>query len=148
MPIGCDVCQIVAPNLWEQVAEMAEDYPTKKVPELELIGLLESLCDPKNSTTGSWMRELDITTVTNDDGKSKRLGLVAPGGMSKCGAECATIAKSCDLLMNDELFSQDDLLGALHKRKLTAAQFEVSDLRSCKSCDDVVRVDVGRFSSF
>ena len=125
--IKCDVCKTVASTLWNRISEMAKDMPPgkKHIEELEIIEVLDSVCNPENSTIGDWMRKMDITV--REDGNTKRVVLVEPGGKAKCGAECATMAKSCNTLLEDDLDSQDDVLAALYKRgKTNLDKFEES----------------------
>lgn len=124
--IKCDVCKTVANTLWNSISEMVKDLPPgkKHVEEIEIIEVLDTVCNPENSTVGDWMRRLDITV--REDGNTKHVVVVEPGGKAKCGAECATMAKSCNTLLEDDLDSQDDVLAALYKRKMTLDKFEES----------------------
>jgi hypothetical protein len=108
--IRCDVCTKVATSLWTSVENMKAKVPKRALDELDILGVLESVCNPKNAS-GHWIRTSDIyidSTITGD-----YLRIAEPGGQSRCGSECKTLAKSCDTLLEDEIESQDDLLALL-----------------------------------
>lgn len=100
--VSCQVCEKAAYALHDQLVLLKNEADKKKVriSETKIEEVLENLCDPQESV-GQWIRRLDITEVKED--KKSVLWLTEPGGVSKCAKECATIAKSCELMFTDEV---------------------------------------------
>lgn len=150
--IGCEVCHRAIKELYEQTADKRSMAPRNKVSEEAVEELVERICSPikKNqkemksivntpSETESqphiWTRKLDIVENTASDSR-KYLALYEPGGISKCGVECATISRSCSDLLENEL-DVDALVLALWKNKMSLdslqKRFCPSSKGSCRS---------------
>ena len=108
--IACDVCNEVVAASYANVEDKREKAPYKKIDELDVSEVLDGVCLAKNKY-GEWMRQLDI--VEKPD---RTLSLERPGGVGKCQSECKTIAKSCEMLLDEEI-DRDDLSAMLWKGK-------------------------------
>ena len=73
------------------------------------------------------MRKLDISLDASDSTDSF-LTLSAPGGMSKCLGECATIARSCQLLITEES-ELDDILLFLWESANSKKPLEITSIK-------------------
>ena len=111
--IACDVCEMVIGNLHTEVKEMRKDAPYNKLEELEIQQVMENSCNPE-AESGEWIRHVDIATIE----KNGKFYAVAQDqeDISKCEAECLTVARSCDSLFEDEM-DPDDLSAILYKNK-------------------------------
>jgi hypothetical protein len=118
--IACEVCESVAEELHETIADLREKAPYKKLEEIQVIEAIDAVC----ATTNQWIREIDIIET---DYKGKRiLSIDKPGGVAKCNRECATISKSCINLIEEDL-DKDDLSVFLWKGKNTLKEATVKD---------------------
>ena len=99
--IGCEVCEHVVRNAYDEVAKKRlEVSPKKKLEEIEVENVIEGICKP-DGVYGSWIRAIDIVPVKEKG--NTYLKLEEPGGSSKCKNECETIAKSCKNLIDEEI---------------------------------------------
>ena len=99
--IGCEVCEYVIRNAYDEVAKKRlEVLPKKKLEEIEVENVIEGICKP-DGVHGSWIRAIDIVPVKEKG--NTYLKLEEPGGSSKCKNECETIAKSCKNLIDEEI---------------------------------------------
>jgi hypothetical protein len=121
--IKCDVCERSFANLFEIVADYKKSQNKKALQEHEIQEIIENICKPSNTTTGKWIRSLDIQEVTSS--KKKYLLLAEPGGFAKCHSECLTIAKSCEDLFESEI-DVDELSSEMWKGTLTTDDAHVS----------------------
>eukprot|EP00752_Nemacystus_decipiens_P004119 g3768.t1 len=112
--IKCGVCQGLAEHLHEKVAEMRAEAPFGKVHEDDISTVIERACDP-DTKDGRWITQYDIVE------EGGYLELKKPGTLSHCKEECETIAKSCSLLVEEEL-DVEELVVALWKNKLGASE--------------------------
>lgn len=119
--ISCDVCETSTSELCETVQSVRSLSPKGKLSEVDIVVLIEAICDPL-SPTGEWIRKIDIIESTLKD--KQLLALIEPGGKAKCGNECATLAKSCRNLFHEEI-DADDLSALLWKNKVTPAELKV-----------------------
>lgn len=123
--IKCEVCEHVMAELIPAVEQLKDDHRAvikkKPIDEVQVLELIENICNPKNDT-GVWIRRLDI--IERPLNKKKYLGLAEPGGISKCKSECLTIAKSCEDMFENEM-DIDDLSAMLWKKSLTVDEAQV-----------------------
>lgn len=119
--IGCDVCETSTSELYETVQSLRSLAPKGKLSEVDIVVLIEAICDPL-SPTGEWIRKIDVIESTLKD--KQFLALIEPGGKAKCGNECATLAKSCRNLFQEEI-DADDLSALLWKNKVTPTELKV-----------------------
>jgi hypothetical protein len=121
--ISCSVCNRAATEIFQQTSELREAAPYKKLDEIDIVELFEKICNPEIKE-GLWIRKIDI--VETSSGKTSYLTLTEPGGSSKCGRECRTIAKSCHDLFEEDV-DVHELSALLWKNKIeTADEFKVS----------------------
>eukprot|EP01032_Pedospumella_encystans_P021382 gene21382-24256_t len=111
--IACDVCEASITELYSATQSARSLQPKNKLDEVDIVVLIESICNPA-STTGEWIRKIDIIESTLKD--KRVLSLIEPGGLANCGNECATIAKSCQNLLHEEI-DADELSALLWKNK-------------------------------
>ena len=124
--IGCEVCEKMVSGLKTFLDDVRENSPRKVLSELQVMEALDYVCNPHNvSGPGvTWIRKIDI--VEKKSNGLSYLKLVEPGGTSKCGSECLTVAKSCQDMMDNEL-DADDLTSAFLKK----TKFTIADLQVC-----------------
>ncbi|CAM9176962.1 unnamed protein product [Scytosiphon promiscuus] len=108
--IKCATCEGLVEFVYDRVAVMREEAPFGKVHEDDISTLLEGCCDP-DTVDGRWITQYDIVE------EGGYLELQKPGGLSHCKEECETIAKSCSLLVEEEL-DVEELVVALWRNKL------------------------------
>ena len=91
--IACDVCQMMISSVYDEVLDIRENAPYKKIDEEQVHDELDAICKPKDKK-GTWIRELDI--IENDD---RTLSLIIPdeGGYSKCEHECNEVLPTISL---------------------------------------------------
>lgn len=118
--IGCDVCNRMVGELYENIAEARKVAPYHKVSEEDIQGVIENVCNPEDKS-GQWIRKIDIVTKKTEKGIF--LELTNPGGISKCKEECVSISDSCSTLLDDEI-DADDLSGILYKNKLSRKELK------------------------
>lgn len=111
--IRCDVCEHFAEAVVTELKQLRQAALHGKIDEITVAEVMDAACKPTN-TTGEWIRRVHVVPVQKD-GKTF-LALEEPGGVSKCGAECLTIAQSCEDLLEHDL-DADDLSAYLWKRK-------------------------------
>lgn len=119
--ISCDVCNNMIESLYKQVENKKEILPYKKIDEENIQNIISNICS-NNKVEGEWIRKLDI--IHKKIEKGQMLELIKPGGLSKCGEECKTITKTCELLL-DESIDPDDLSVLLWKNKLSVKDAKV-----------------------
>lgn len=119
--ISCDVCNNMIESLYKQVENKKEILPYKKIDEENIQNIISNICS-NNKVEGEWIRKLDI--IHKKIEKGQILELIKPGGLSKCGEECKTITKTCELLL-DESIDPDDLSVLLWKNKLSVKDAKV-----------------------
>ena len=127
--IACSTCTSLSYVLYDFASQMHAEVSAendravlkktrsskKRLDETLLSEVLEGVCDPE-SVHGEWLRHLDIVEVSADvpsdsgnvdsgvAGKEYRKLVTKfhefPG---RCGTECRTLARSCELLLQEEL---------------------------------------------
>lgn len=120
--IQCDVCERATTELFNAVQIARSLQPKNKLDEVDIVVLIDAICDPL-SLTGEWIRKVDVVESTIKD--KRFLSLIEPGGMAKCGDECATIARSCQTLFQEKI-DADDLSALLWKNKVSESELKVS----------------------
>ncbi len=128
--IGCEVCEKMVLAMKEGLDKL-KPYPPKKIlMEIQVLDVVEDICNPQNAT-GQWIKKLDIVESSNLG--LTYLKLEEPGGISKCGSECLTIAKSCQNMFDNEV-EIDDMTAMLRKKtKFSARDLQVGCL--CLKCN-------------
>lgn len=116
--VGCIVCQQLVGELLLLVESERKKTPYKKLNENQIVEILDNVCKD-DEPSGEWLRRFDVSETKK--GSEKVLELLQPGGVSKCGKECATLVKSCENLLDDEI-DRDDLSGLLWRNELTKAE--------------------------
>jgi hypothetical protein len=119
--IACDVCERTVAEIFQAVELARSNKPKRAIDELEILEIIESVSNPAN-VTGEWMRRIDIIEATVKD--KRYLSFIEPGGTSKCRNECHTIAKSCQVLLHEEV-DADELSSLLWKNKAPLAELKV-----------------------
>jgi hypothetical protein len=119
--IGCEVCENMVDALKSTLDDLKANSPTGKLGELVILETMEQICNPQNDT-GVWIKKQDI--VESNSRGLAYLKLVQPGGISKCGDECVTIAKSCQMIFDNEI-DLDDLSVVFIKK----ASFNTRDMQ-------------------
>jgi hypothetical protein len=119
--IACDVCERTVAEIFQAVELARSNKPKRIIDELEILEIIESVSNPTN-VTGEWMRRIDIIEATVKD--KRYLSFIEPGGTSKCKNECHTIAKSCEMLLHEEV-DADELSTLLWKNKAPLAELQV-----------------------
>lgn len=107
--IGCDTCQFGLKDILHQVNDTRVSTAYQKISELQILEILDSICNP-DVRHGAWIRTIDIVQV------DASLAFTFPGGLSKCDEECRTVAKSCKILLQDEI-DRDELSSLLWKNE-------------------------------
>lgn len=118
--IGCDVCNLMVGELYETAVEARKIAPYNKISEEDIQDMIEGMCKT-DQKGGEWIRTQDIISKRSEKGEF--LELATPGGMSKCGEECNTIAASCSQLLDEEI-DADDLSALIYKNKLTRKELK------------------------
>ncbi len=88
--------------------------------EMKVLEIFDNICKTDRQG-GEWIREIDI--VEGKRNNARVLELIRPGGVSKCKEECATLAKSCMDLLDEEI-DRDELSSLLYKGKLSLSQLQ------------------------
>ncbi len=120
--IACDVCQQMIEALYQSAQEKRLGAPYQKLGEGEVQDIISSICKTDNAN-GKWIRSLDILQKKTEKGLV--LELNRPGGLSKCGEECQTISKTCNMLLDDNI-DPDDLAVLVWKNKISLKDAKVS----------------------
>ncbi len=123
--IACDVCEVSIDTLHTIIAEKRAEAPYKKLEELVVQDTISQVCKT-DTEVGEWIRYLDITEQERNTGEKQSV-LINPGGVSKCQSECVTIARSCEMLYEDEI-DGDDLSAILWKNKHSIERLKVSPI--------------------
>ena len=89
--IACHVCEHVVGQIHSAVSEERAKHSKGKIEEGRIHEIMDTVCK-QDLPAGQWIRQIDIVE-TKKDGGARLLSLETPGGMSKCGEECATIGK-------------------------------------------------------
>eukprot|EP00349_Pseudokeronopsis_sp_Brazil_P008399 CAMPEP_0202968646 /NCGR_PEP_ID=MMETSP1396-20130829/14019_1 /ASSEMBLY_ACC=CAM_ASM_000872 /TAXON_ID= /ORGANISM="Pseudokeronopsis sp., Strain Brazil" /LENGTH=254 /DNA_ID=CAMNT_0049695191 /DNA_START=44 /DNA_END=808 /DNA_ORIENTATION=- len=114
--IKCDVCKRVSFELVQAINSARKTSPKNRIGEFQIVDIMDNVCKPRNLTVGAWARHLDIVE-TKRDGKVF-LDLEYHEDKQNCNRECATLAKSCDSLLESEI-DADDFSAYLYRTDLT-----------------------------
>lgn len=103
--IKCEVCSQVAKSAAATINEKEVD---KKFDPIQVLDIVESLCDPKQKP-GRWMRKIDLVE------RLRKLRLLEQDGQQDCKRECHTIAMACRDVLEDVETELAERLYALRK---------------------------------
>ena len=117
--VACDVCKRTVSQLHNQSSHLREAAAYKKLDEIRISELMDNICNPEVES-GYWIRKIDIVL----DGSTKLLELKDHDGISKCKEECATIARSCEILIEDDI-DRDELSAILWRNKVDLSELQV-----------------------
>eukprot|EP00270_Netrium_digitus_P012877 TRINITY_DN4228_c0_g3_i1.p1 TRINITY_DN4228_c0_g3~~TRINITY_DN4228_c0_g3_i1.p1 ORF type:complete len:306 (-),score=69.32 TRINITY_DN4228_c0_g3_i1:391-1197(-) len=92
--IKCSVCQHVAKQLAKHVQRKKDDKAPKKLAELEVIDVVERICDRKKDQ-GNWIEYLDIQEAGTE------LELKEFEYRGECRNECRTIERTCQQIIGE-----------------------------------------------
>ena len=120
--IACAVCERTVTEIFNAVEEARGKKSKHIIDELEITEIIESVSNPKNEL-GEWMRRIDIVEILMKD--KQYLNLIEPGGTGKCLNECATIAKSCQNMIHEDV-DVDELSAFIWKNKLPVDELKVT----------------------
>ena len=153
--IKCDVCEIVASELWHEAAKQRAAAPmtTKKsrpgskaervssFSEEDVNALVTGVCN-RRKEIGEWLWHIDLVETSSNDGEgtpwraltkrekasSKNFLQVyrtqRGGAIRKWDVESASVKRSCDVLMDDDVESVEDLVIALWKGDVELKAFK------------------------
>lgn len=121
--IKCQVCEMLAYQLYHQVQNKQAEISPKKITEYQIIEISENVCNLKKQEA-DWILKIDIVE------QGDRLELVEQDSEGQCNSECKTIERACQDVMD---YSDTDVAEYLYKIK--------SDLDSLKSflCKDLTK---------
>ena len=116
--IACPVCRIQVEEMLRLTITMRDHAPYKKLSEWYLDPMFDGICDP-DSKYGKWLSQTNIATAYSEDNHNEReLQVYLDAVPGKCGKECLTVAKSCKILMDDDV-DRDELSALLYSNKLS-----------------------------
>jgi len=92
--VQCETCLELVKEVQKRIAERKSKLKKKKVTELEILEMLETICDPLQGD-GEWLTFLDI--VEKDD----KLTIENKGQQGYCEEECKTIMQACDNVVKE-----------------------------------------------
>ncbi|CAL5186367.1 unnamed protein product [Lathyrus oleraceus] len=105
--IKCQVCEILAKQLYQQVQNKRAEISPKKISEYQIIEIAENVCNLKK-VEADWILRIDIVE------KEDRLELVEHDSEGQCDSECKTIARACQDVMG---YSDTDIAEYLYTSK-------------------------------
>ncbi|PNY16415.1 nucleophosmin-like protein [Trifolium pratense] len=105
--IKCQVCEILAKQLYQQVQSKKAEISPKKISEYQIIEIAENVCNLKK-VEADWILRIDIVE------KEDRLELVEHDSEGQCNSECKTIERACQDVMG---YSDTDVAEYLYKSK-------------------------------
>eukprot|EP01031_Cornospumella_fuschlensis_P024734 gene24733-29886_t len=123
--IACDVCMHYTEALVDALKNARKNALKGNIDEFQVSEVIDSTCNAKNET-GEWLRHMDISTLTKEDGKVY-LTLTRQEDIGKCESECKTIEKSCQDMLEGEV-EVDDLSAYLWRKK----SYSVKEKKICK----------------
>eukprot|EP00270_Netrium_digitus_P013663 TRINITY_DN4567_c0_g2_i1.p1 TRINITY_DN4567_c0_g2~~TRINITY_DN4567_c0_g2_i1.p1 ORF type:complete len:258 (+),score=53.83 TRINITY_DN4567_c0_g2_i1:169-942(+) len=109
--IKCGVCEEIAKHIARQVRKRKEEVSPRKVTELQVIEIVEKICDPKREE-GDWIQWLDIVK----DGT--KLKLEEQEGPGECKGKCKTIQRACEEVLGEH---DTDVAEAVHNKDMGRA---------------------------
>ncbi|XP_078177235.1 nucleophosmin [Carex rostrata] len=105
--IKCQVCEKIAHQIHQQVQKKEADISPKKVSELEIIEIVENVCNLKKQEA-DWILQIDIVE------KGAKLELVEQGVEGHCNSKCKTIERACQEVMG---FADTDVAEFFYKKR-------------------------------
>ncbi|CAI8594635.1 unnamed protein product [Vicia faba] len=105
--IKCQVCEILAKQLYQQVQNKRAEISPKKISEYQIIEIAENVCNLKK-VEADWILRIDIVE------KEDRLELVEHDSEGQCDSECKTIERACQDVMG---YSDTDVAEYLYTSK-------------------------------
>lgn len=118
---SCEVCHYMIGKAYDAV-EKIRNNATRRTPLKEdeiLQDIIEPLCNPFHRE-GSWLRLLDIQTAeVHGSAPLRKTTLLRPTEQyTKCKRDCATVAASCELVLQSD--EGEQLSGLLYRKKSLA----------------------------
>lgn len=114
--IKCQVCEKTVSELYDQLETERAKHSKRKIDELKILDAIDGLCNPKKPN-GKWLEKQDVKQITDEKGDSY-LVVQEQEGISKCNEECVTVARSCEILLEEDT-DRDEFYAIFHKNKLT-----------------------------
>ncbi|KAK6928811.1 hypothetical protein RJ641_005016 [Dillenia turbinata] len=105
--IKCQVCEMLAKELSQQVAKKQAQISPRKISEFQIIEISENVCNLKKQEA-DWILKIDIVE------KGDKLELVEQDSEGQCGTECKTIERACQDIMG---YSDIDVAEYVYKTK-------------------------------
>ncbi|KAJ3686456.1 hypothetical protein LUZ61_015620 [Rhynchospora tenuis] len=107
--IKCQVCEKIAHQIHQQVEKKEAQISPKKVSELEIIEIVENVCNLKKQEA-DWILQIDIVE------KGDKLELVEQGVEGHCNSKCKTIERACQEVVG---FADTDVGEFFYKKRPT-----------------------------
>ncbi|KAK7379938.1 hypothetical protein VNO78_32202 [Psophocarpus tetragonolobus] len=105
--IKCQVCELLAKELYKQVHNKKAEIAPKKISEYQIIEIAENVCNLKK-VEADWILRIDIVE------KEDRLELVEQDSEGQCNSECKTIERACQEVIG---YSDTDVAEYLYSSK-------------------------------
>ncbi|KAJ4958515.1 hypothetical protein NE237_025626 [Protea cynaroides] len=105
--IKCQVCELIATQLYQQVKKKEAQISPKKVSEFQIIEISENVCNLKKQES-DWILKIDIIE------KGDKLELVEQDDEGQCNSKCKTIERSCQEVMD---YADTDVAEYMFKAK-------------------------------
>ncbi|RHN53145.1 hypothetical protein MtrunA17_Chr6g0488281 [Medicago truncatula] len=106
--IKCQVCEILAKQLYQQVQSKKAEISPKKISEYQIIEIAENVCNLKK-VEADWILRIDIVE------KADRLELEEEhDSEGQCNSECKTVERACQEVMG---YSDTDVAEYLYSCK-------------------------------
>ncbi|AES77099.1 putative saposin B type domain-containing protein [Medicago truncatula] len=105
--IKCQVCEILAKQLYQQVQSKKAEISPKKISEYQIIEIAENVCNLKK-VEADWILRIDIVE------KADRLELEEHDSEGQCNSECKTVERACQEVMG---YSDTDVAEYLYSSK-------------------------------
>ncbi|KAG9137872.1 hypothetical protein Leryth_023374 [Lithospermum erythrorhizon] len=105
--IKCQVCEVMAKELYRQVQAKQAQISPKKVSEYDIIEMSENICNLKKQEA-DWILKIDIVE------QGDRLELVEQESEGQCGSKCKTVERACQEVMG---YYDTDVAEYLYKNK-------------------------------
>ncbi|XP_072052140.1 uncharacterized protein [Arachis hypogaea] len=106
--IKCQVCELLAKQLHQQVKKKQAETAPKKISEYQIIEIAENVCNLKK-VEADWILRIDIVE------KEDRLELVEHDSEGQCNSECKTIERACQEVIG---YSDTDVAEYLYIQSL------------------------------
>ncbi|CAH9143414.1 unnamed protein product [Cuscuta epithymum] len=103
--IKCQVCEMLAYQLYHQVQRKKAAISPKKISEYQIIEISESVCNLKKQEA-DWILKIDIVE------EGDRLALIEQDSEGQCNSECKTVERACQEVMD---YSDTDVAEYLYK---------------------------------